>query len=181
LETKLHLRSGGSDSTARCRCPRTGAKLDGSRTGTKLEGSRARAWLGGDRPGGGRCRTRASSSGSGSSLNSSWLFRWTCRSGRGSLGLLELGVAKYSEGNGSGLCRLLLRTGSCCRSRCLSKSWWRTGLSKSLWRTGRLANWLPTESWRKLGTGLGLLGNGESSCRESRCLTSISWKSTRLS
>ena len=178
LETKLHLRSG---STARSRCHRAGTKLDWCGAGTELDGSGAGA--GGYRPWGARCRARTSIGRSGSSLNSSRLFRYTCRSWRstkecGSLGLgLEIGI-KDGEGNRSGLWSGLLRSkawawswGSCCGSRSLSKSWW---------RTGRLAKRLSTKSGRR--TGLGLSCNGESSCGESTSiLASIGGKSTRLS
>ena len=171
LETKLHLRGVGSDSTARSY--RAGTKLDWSRTSTKLDWSGAgasgyRSWGGGYRSWGTWSRTRTSIGRSGSSLNSSRLFRYTCRSWRstkecGSLGLgLEIGI-KDGEGNRSGLWCGLLRSkawawswGSCCGSRSLSESWW---------RTGRLAKRLSTKSGRR--TGLGLSCNGESSCRES--------------
>ena len=116
METKLHLRGVGSDSTAGSY--RAGTKLDWSRTSTKLDGSGTGA--GGYRPWGGNywswgtwSRTRTSIGRSGSSLNSSWLFRYTCRSWRGTkeLGRANLGlevVVKHGEGNRSGLwCRLL--------------------------------------------------------------------------
>lgn len=161
LETKLHLRSG---STARSRCHRARTKLDGCGAGTELDGSGAGA--GGYRPWGARCRARTSIGRSGSSLNSSRLFRYTCRSWRstkelGSLGL-EIGI-KDTEGNRSGLWCGLLRSkawawswGSCCGSRSLSESWR---------RTGSLAKRLSTKSRRR--TGLGLSYNWESSCWES--------------
>lgn len=108
LETELHLGSDGSTGT-RLGCHRKGARasLDRPGAGAGLDRPGAGASL--DGPGAGcnrcgagreRCRTR-----SGSTLSSTRCFWYTSRSGS----RVEVGV-KHSEGNRSGLSRLL-RTG----------------------------------------------------------------------